>query len=278
MYYDKKNNYPFFDVKSHLLYDTEPFCQCAQNIGMAVTMANDGCKQGCTHIIATPPHTAFLNALEDPNADGVPDSILRKLHSLNLLLGILLPEVKVLLGCELLCDHELLRDHENIVQLIQHLKKRHLPTLNGSEYVLVSFQDDVSLEDIWFCCDQLKDAGFEPVLSHAETLTSLKWNLGEIESLKGCGPRDNTRHKFHCKIQVNTSSLHFSNQDQAWVRELIRAGVVDVMGSDARNTSTHPVHIQQEAERIASLCTPDYLKAITFENAKAMFGDTPKKV
>lgn len=261
----------FFDIKNHLLFDTEPLSRCAMDLQMAVGMAYNGYQQGCRSVMATPPDDAFLKELSNPDATGLPERIRSKMNLLRCTLRGLLPRMQLFLGCELICTPE------NIDRLIFHLNRGHLPTLNGTGYVLVSFRDDIPLSDIWLCFDKLKDAGYDPILSHAESLQALKWNLHEIRALKGDGPRDNDRHKFRCKIQVDTTSFHHSIHNQAWARELIRSGVVDLLASDARNTSSHPVHIREEVASITPLCTPDYLDAITFRNAQNLFG-APQEV
>ena len=52
----------FIDVKSHILYGTEPLCMCADDEEMALVMAYNAHQQGCRFILATPPHSAFLTA------------------------------------------------------------------------------------------------------------------------------------------------------------------------------------------------------------------------
>ncbi|MBR1972157.1 MAG: hypothetical protein IKA16_01825 [Oscillospiraceae bacterium] len=253
----------FFDTKNHLMYGTEPFCECAQDEDMAFCMAFEAYTQGCRFIMATPPSAAFLDALTDSAAEGIPASISERYKSLRSRIRYFLPKMELGLGCEITCSRS---EVENV---IYHLKKKHLPTLNNSPYVLVSFPVDITREDLWFCLDRLDKEGYHPVLSHAQNIYTLKHDIHEIKCLKGEAPRD-AFYQFRCLIQLDTFSLHFS-EDNSWPREMIRSGVVDVMATNARNTFTNPPHIREEIESISNICTPDYLQAITWGNASWLF-------
>ena len=52
---------------------------------------------------------------------------------------------------------------------------------------------------------------------------------------------------------------------------MIEHCVVDVLGTDARNTFTNPPHIWEELESIVNLCDPAYLAAIIEGNGKQYF-------
>ena len=51
---------------------------------------------------------------------------------------------------------------------------------------------------------------------------------------------------------------------------MIRSGVVDMLATNARNTFTHPPHIQEELKELTKVCSPEYLKAITYKNAREL--------
>lgn len=251
----------FFDIKNHLLPGTEPFCCCAQDEEMALVMAFRAQNQGCRFILATPPDTAFLQGLDGPAIfDNVDDRFL----SLSKKLRKHLPDMGLGLGCEISCTREKLE------RILHHLDQGNLPGLNGTRYILVSFPTDVSRKDLWFCLDRLDRAGWLPILSHAQSIHTLKNDIHEIRCLKGEVYRGED-YRFRCLIQMDTLALHFSEQDYHWARKMIEAGVVDMLATGARNTFTHPPLIQNVLEELP--CSQEYLEAITWKNAADLLLD-----
>ena len=250
----------FFDVKNHILYGTKPFCMCADDENMALVMAFNAYENGCRFILATPPHSAFLSA-------GMYEQV--RLTRLVDMIHSYLPDMQIGLGCELECTRD------NIDQLIRYLDSHRLPTLHGTRWVLVSFPENVSREDLWYVLDRLDRSGYAPVLSHAETLRCL--DLNEIRCLKGEGPRDDSKYRFRCRIQLDTYSLHPSDPHREQAENLIRCRLVDVLGTNARNTSSFPGYIQPAIESMKTLCSEDYLNRICCLNAAHML-DIPVPV
>lgn len=253
----------FFDVKNHLLPDTEPFCECAQDEDMALCMAFDSYNQGCRFIMATPPDSAFYNTLNSSDSAGIPPWIMGTYQSLCDRIHRSLPDMAMGLGCEIRCSRA------NVEDVISHLKKGHYPTMNETSYVLVSFSEDVTRADLWFCLDCLDNAGYKPILSHAQNIQTLRYDIREIRCLKGEEER-NPSYRFRALIQLDMLSLHPSEPNH-WTWEMIRSGVVDMLATNAKNTFTHPPHIQEEMKELTKVCSSEYLKAITWDNAVQCF-------
>ncbi len=254
----------FFDTKNHLLYGIENLSACADDENTAICMAYEAYQRGCRFIMATPSDDAFLNAQEASDAKGIVPWLWNRYESLRSKIHRYMPDMELGLGCEIACSRNTMDD------ILWHLKNGHLPALNGSNYVLVSFADNVSLEDLWFCLDKLDQANYSPVLSHAQSLQVLTNNIHEIRCLKGDASRG-TNYHFRCLIQLDTLSLHFSEHTRDWAREMIRCGVVDLLGTNARNTSTNPPHIREEIESFRNLCSPEYLDSIAWSKAAGLF-------
>lgn len=258
------DDFKFFDVKNHLMPDTEAFCQCAQDEEMALCMAFQAQEQGCRFILATPPDEAFLRELENPGAEGIPAAVSDRFDSLHRKLRRRLPGMELGLGCEINCSRD------KLDSILHHLEKGHLPGLNGTRCILVSFQEDVSREDLWFCLDRLDRAGWRPILSHAQRIRTLEHDIHEIKCLKGEEYRGDY-YRFRCLIQLDTLSLHFSERDCAWSRKMIECGVADMLATDARNTYTHPPYILNVLKELP--CSREYLEDIAWNNAKNLLLD-----
>jgi len=253
----------FFDIKNHLLPNTESFFDCAQDEDMAVCMAFDAYGQGCRFILATPPDSAFYNPLNSSGSEGIPPRISETYQSLCSRINRFLPDMSLGLGCEIHCSRT------NIEEVVSHLKAGHYPTMNGTSYVLVSFPENVSRADLWFCLDRLDKAGYKTILSHAQNIQALRYDIHEIRCLKGNAERG-PDYLFKAMIQLDTLSLHPSEQNH-WSWEMIRSGVVDMLATNARNTFTNPPHIREEVDALAKVCSSEYLKAIAWGNAAQCF-------
>lgn len=237
----------FFDMKCHLLPASEAFGQCPQDMNMAMCMVYDAHNQGSNFILVTPPDLQFLKLPEYPHPESVKarfDHLCREIH-------FYMPDVVLGLGCELHCTRN------EVEKLIVNLDSKKLPTMGRSNYILVSFPDNISREDLWFCVNRFSERGYRPVISHAQSIHTLRTNnaINEIHWLKTKG----------CLIQVDTISF---SEDAHWSDELVRAGVVDILGTCARNTYTHPPHIKKELKHLKGICSASYFDAITCENAK----------
>ena len=249
------DDFKFFDTRNHLLPGTEVFCWCAQDEEMALSMAFRAQNQGCRFILATPPDEAFLRHTD---GSGVFADVHEAFWSLSKKMHKRMPGMGLGLGCEISCSRS------GMDSILDHLEKGRLPGLNGTRYVLVSFPGDISLEDLWFCLDRLDRAGWKPVLSHAQSIRALKYNIHEIRCLKGEDYRGE-HYRFNCLIQLDTLALHFSEPDRDWARDMIRNGVVDMLATGARNTYTHPPHISDVLEDLP--CSREYLEDIAWNNA-----------
>lgn len=243
----------FFDTRHHLLYDIEGYTRCPQDEQMALSMAYRAYVQGCRFIMVTPSSSAF----ESAEAKGL--SIQARFDSLRSKVRSFLPDLELGLGCELDCCRS------NVDDLIRQLQAGRLPKLNGSPWVLVSFLDNVSREEMWFCLERLERAGFHPVLCHAQSIQALKDDIHEIEELRS------KEKRFPCLIQLDTLSLHHASPDRDWARKMIEHRVVDVLGTDAKNSFTNPPHIREKLRSVANICDPAYLEAIAWGNAEKYF-------
>lgn len=298
----------FFDVRSNYLYGINDFTQCPQDLQMAFAMVHQAHKQGCGAILVTPPDAAFLNhpwkeitarfdelrqwvdflmILKKMTRDevnhhadlikklsrklnerlnvasaGIEEDVLELMAYLKAHVGDPEADMKMFLGCEVAMDAS------NADEKISYLEAGSLPTLNGTRCVLVSFPDNIDRSDLWQCLHKLDQAGYIPVIAHAQTLGTFREHDGmhEIRCIKGDGLRDPMYH-FRALIQLDTLSL----QNMEHAKEMVREGVVDFLGTNAYNSFTNPPHIEAEVETASGICNPAYLAAISEGNAKKYF-------
>ena len=134
-------------------------------------------------------------------------------------------------------------------------------TINGTDYVLVDFLEDEENGRIHQALDLLLNAGYTPVLAHAE-------RYGRLKELDIQEFRENG-----IVIQVDTQSLFrgFGFFIQRRCRNLLKLRLVDLAGSDAHDLHDRPPGISEFCKAAEKLCSKNYAEAICFENAAKMF-------
>ena len=121
--------------------------------------------------------------------------------------------------------------------LVTGLRDGHIPSLNGSRYVLIEPPHHVMpprLEDIFF---GLLVAGYVPILTHPERLTWIKSHYATIEHLARSG----------VWMQITAGSLTgaFGRQALYWSERMLDEGLVHILATDAHDTVRRPPVLSQ---------------------------------
>ena len=107
---------------------------------------------------------------------------------------------------------------------MDHLREGKALTLEGSQYVLVEFDPQVSYEKMYQAIRKLTMARYIPVIAHVERYTCLRQgtNLSEIA-------------QCDCRLQMNYSSLsgnHLWDKETRWCRKEVTEGRIFCLGTD----------------------------------------------
>lgn len=121
-------------------------------------------------------------------------------------------------------------------QTVDALRQGRIPTLNGTEQVLLEFWPGVRWQEVDGAVRQVLSAGFVPVLAHVERYRCFFWNLHWAEALK---------RRYPVRYQVNAASL--LGRDGLWRRAcarcLVSRHLADAVGSDAHNCGSRPIEL-----------------------------------
>lgn len=136
-------------------------------------------------------------------------------------------------------------------------------TMNGTGFVLVDFADHESLGNISSGLERLLNGGYRPILAHAERYTAFFGRQNELRSLKAKG----------VLLQMDASSVlgAFGIRVKQQSNKLLRAGLFDLVSSDAHNLTDRPPVISSCCEFIARKYSPDYAAALCRDNAQKLF-------
>lgn len=157
------------------------------------------------------------------------------------------PELKLGLGNELRYDRG----------CVSWLRDGLCRTMNGTDYVLVDFLENEENGKIHRALDQLLNAGYTPILAHAERYGKLRER--DIYEFRENG----------VLIQVDTQSLFrgFGFLIQRRCKALLKARLADFAGSDAHDLSRRPPGMSAFGKAVEALCSKDYATAICSANA-----------
>ncbi len=233
-----------YDIHMHLIPEVD---DGAWNLDMALTMVQMAYHQGVRKIFATPHSSAFI---EDSGKVGEQYSRLVE-HA-----GVLYPDLEILMGCEvLLSEHS--QEHT-----MKELEEGRIPSMNGTDWVLVEFRQDVDAQEVEKCIDRLKSRGWNPILAHAERYRFASGDHVVLRRMTEIG----------CLIQVNAYSL--DREERGWSREnerwMLEERLISFLGSDAHRTFHRPPEVEGGTEYLYGHAEREYADAVAFGNARTL--------
>ncbi len=234
-----------FDIHSHIIYGVD---DGSRDPGESIRLVEMDKKQGVTDIIATPHY--YVNHPSDP------DRILRHLEELRKQLR----EQGLGDGIRLYPGNEVLW----FESMAEKLNSGEILPLGGSRFTLVEFYPPERWSTILRAVRKLRDAGWRPVIAHAERFSAL-WEPGEGKKSRlaelisqgayiqlstepfGGGLFDRTAR--FCKAAVKNNEVHFLGTDMH--RPDRRPPVWDAAVKYIRKKTDRPdVLLQKNAERM----------------------------
>lgn len=165
------------------------------------------------------------------------------------------PELKLHMGCELLCEGEYIDD------ILYGLEIGVFLPLGNSKCVLTELYPDVTPEEATAVVEALVAAGWKPILAHTERYPAL-FEGGTLQELIDLG----------AKIQVNLYSLVEENKDDAKerARHLVDNRMVNFVGSDAHRINYRSPKYESGVRYIEEHCGKEYLEAVCYKNAESL--------
>ena len=132
------------------------------------------------------------------------------------------PDMTVYLGCEIFYHDECLR----------YLSDGICPSLAGTKYVLVDFSSDVDLFTVTDAVKSIISYGYIPILAHTERYRIFQSITSRLNDLKDYG----------AVISINAASVVGKNsrKEMSCAKKIIKAGICDIIASDAHNTTNRP--------------------------------------
>lgn len=209
------------DIHCHPLCETD---DGPKTFEISVAMLNMAGQDGITHVVATP-HCNFRYGY-DVEANR------KKIAELQAVVG---DSPKLLLGC----DFHLSYDN------IHRLTQEHAPyTINGTQYLLVEFDEHfipALMDNVFY---ELQVAGFTPILTHPERNAVCRRKIQDVYNWVSRG----------CLVQVTAQSCtgDFGSEPLRAVDQLLDLNMVHIVASDAHDTNHRPPLLSPAYQKIAS--------------------------
>ena len=208
----------YFDIHHHLLYGMDDGPKKREQM---YAMLDKAAEQGISHIIATPHvvpgvhhfrKTQYETALREA----------REYCSKNDL------RLTISSGAEILYTR----------QASQKLQEREIPSLCGTEYILVEFSPDVKYRVLYAGLEDLCSSGYVPILAHTERYSDLMRSRKRIEQLK---------RELRVKYQVNCSTVLGKCGFLTRIRcnRMFQEHLIDAVATDAHNVNSRPAELNK---------------------------------
>lgn len=210
--------YSFVDVHHHLAYGMDDGPKSSSQMAKMLRRA---AKQGIGTIIATPHVTPgvhrfhvnqYRKALQEAREICAEEGL----------------QIEILEGCEVLYTD----------QTPRLLREGKVPTLAGTDYVLVEFSPDVRYDRLREALEKLMCEGYRPLIAHVERYACLVHRPSRAERMK---KETGVLFQMNCDTIVD---------DQGWwvrrfVRRMLENELIDALGTDAHNVSSRAAHMKQ---------------------------------
>ena len=207
----------FTDIHHHLLYGVD---DGAQSLQMSLKMAQRAYRGGTRTIIATPHVTPGVEQIDEEKFH----KRLEEIHAACRQAGM---DLRLLLGAEILYTDMTCR----------LLSEGRVPTLAGTEYVLVEFMPGVRYDALYKALEGILRAGFLPVVAHVERYACLASSPRRAAMLKD--ELEGVLFQMNCSTILGGRGFF----NDLHTRKFLDEGLIDITASDAHNLRERPTRM-----------------------------------
>lgn len=232
-----------WDIHCHVVPDVD---DGAKNLETALDLLKKEYEDGVRHIICTPHYRA---GMFEPDMEKVHRNFdLLKKEAVKQI-----GKMELQLGCEF---------HSNM-DMIDMLKAGKRPTMGKSKVVLLEFSGADTFLYMRERTHALLEAGYQPIIAHAERFPVLRKNIQNLEQLTLEG----------AMIQINAESIIkekgiFSDK---FCSKAIDQGLVSFVASDAHDMSQRRPRMQEASEILQKRHGVRMARKLLIHNAEELF-------
>ena len=208
----------FTDIHHHLLYGIDDGPDTRRKMYAMLRRAEE---QGVTRIVATPHVTPGVKRFNRQQYD----KALQEAQAYCDQKGL---DIRIYGGAEILYTD----------QSCRHLQEDRVPTLAGTDLVLVEFSPDVRFDRMREALRRLASGGFSPVVAHVERYQCLVRWPSRAERLKD---EINLYYQVNCSTIIRRKGYFL----RRFMRRMLDYELIDVVASDAHNTTSRPLQMKK---------------------------------
>lgn len=234
----------FSDIHQHIAYGLD---DGPDTFAGAVEMLHSASRDGVRRIIATPHAfpghqafdlTAYRARLAELNAYCTANALPLQLYS----------------GAEVYYAEAAIR----------HLQSGQIPTLAGTDFVLVEFPTDISFDALYSAAQRLLNAGYQPVIAHIERYGCLTKDIRRVEQLRGL-------HAIRLQVNCSTVIKRPPFGMRRFLKGIFENGLIDYVATDAHNTETRPTRMRACHDILSDRYGASYARKLTGDNQAELF-------
>jgi len=218
-------NHGFTDIHQHVLYGLDDGPDKAEKMH---DMLRRDAQEGITRLLATPHVTPGVYRFDT-------DLYYERLEEARRFIA------QENLGIELLEGAEILYTE----QTGRFLQEKRVPTLAGTDRVLVEFSPDIQYAKLYEAIDRLTCCGYVPVIAHVERYECLTHKLSRAFELKN---DFDALFQMNCQTAIRCEGFF----KKRFVKQMLKEGMIDALGTDAHNVSSRPARMKEAYEILHS--------------------------
>ena len=229
----------FTDIHHHLLYGID---DGAKNQKRMFEMLELAAADGISHIVATPHMTPGVYEFDQEQYEKALAEAREYIDREEL--GIRLDA-----GVEVLYTD----------QTGRFLREERIPTLAGTNRVLVEFSPDVELERFCEALEAISYAGYMPVVAHVERYECVTASVKRALQLKD---ELGVFYQMNCSTVLEQQGI-FGNR---FARKILKARGIDAIATDAHNVSSRRVHMREAWDVVRKYYSENYANHLVSGN------------
>lgn len=236
----------YTDIHHHILYGMD---DGAPNPKEMYAMLHKAAEDGIGRIVATPHVTPGVKRFNREQYDKAIAEARVYCKERNL-------DIALYEGAEILYTN----------QTCGFLQDGRVPTMAGTDRVLVEFSPDIQYSQLHEALDSLLCRGFLPIVAHVERYRCLAMHPSRLEKLK---------EEMDVCFQVNCSSIigKADSLTRHFVEKLLDWDMIDAIATDAHGTKVRSVHMSEAWRLLKKEFGTSYADELTdghllFENFK----------
>lgn len=137
----------------------------------------------------------------------------------------------------------------------QYIRDRRLPTLAGSDHVLVEFVPNASLQEVTTALEQMSDAGYVTVLAHIERYDC----MNSYRTVRNLKEQFDIRYQLNCASVVEGRGFFKTRLIHRWLKD----GLIDFVASDAHGSKWRPFRMHEAYDALLPLVGEDAAARLT---------------